>query len=89
MRVLWLIIFALLFVLGKNFLSDHASLEDLRQKNTALSAQISALQKEIARLQSEEERLTNDPEYIERRARSKLRMSKEGEIIVELERPAE
>ncbi|MBI1976000.1 MAG: septum formation initiator family protein [Candidatus Omnitrophica bacterium] len=80
-RFLWFVILAFFFALGRNYLTDHARLQDLRDKNSALKTKISSLQQEITRLKDEEDRLTHDPEYVERRARSKLKMSKEGEVI--------
>ena len=83
-RLLWVFILAILFILGRNYLTDHAKLQDLRDKNITLETKISGLQQEIVRLKDEEDRLTHDPEYVERRARSKLKMSKEGEVILEV-----
>ncbi len=83
-RLLWFVILALFFVLGKNYLSDHAKLQDLHDKNLALETKTTNLQREIARLKDEEDRLTHDPEYVERRARSKLKMSKEGELTLDI-----
>ena len=84
-RLLWFVILAVLFVLGRNYLSDHAKLQDLRDKNLALETKTASLQQEIVRLKDEEERLLHDPEYVERRARSKLKMSKEGEVILDIQ----
>ena len=83
-RLLWFVILALFFVLGKNYLADHAKLQGLHDKNLALETKMTDLQRDIARLKDEEDRLTHDPEYVERRARSKLKMSKEGEVILDI-----
>ncbi len=88
-RLLWFVILALFFALGKNYLTDHAKLQDLHDKNLALETKMTDLQREIARLKDEEDRLTHDPEYVERRARSKLKMSKEGEVILDIDSPGQ
>ena len=84
-RLLWFVILALFFMLGKNYLADHAKLQDLRDKNRSLETKMANLQQEIVRLKDEEDLLTHDPEYVERRARSKLKMSKEGEVILDIQ----
>ena len=86
-RFLWLVIGILFFFVGKNYLADHAKLQDLRDKNSQLETKISTLEQGIAQLRNEEDRLLNDPEYIERRARKKLKMSKEGEVIFDIDSP--
>lgn len=86
-RLLWLGMAVCFFALGKNYLADHAKLQDLLERNVALETKMAHLKEAITNLRSEEDRLTNDPEYIERRARSKLKMSKEREIILDINSP--
>ena len=88
-RLIWLGIAIVCFLLAKNYLADYAKLQDLRQKNHTLSEKTTYLEQEIARLRNEEDRLMNDPEYIERRARSKLKLSKEGEIVLDIKTETE
>lgn len=81
-RLIWVVACSLILVFGRSYLLDYSKLQDLRVKNETLQTQMGHLNQEIQRLKNEEQRLLTDSEYVERRARSKLKMSKEGEIIL-------
>lgn len=63
------------------FLPSFAKIQELRQKNKELEANIKRLDKENLALSQEKEKLEKDPEYLERVAREKLGIVKKGEIV--------
>jgi len=63
------------------FLPGYSKFQELRAKNRSLLTQIEELKRENADLARQSERLEKDPFYIEKKAREKMRIGKEGEII--------
>ena len=63
------------------FLPGYSRLQELRAKNKSLLKQIEQLKKGNKELAQQIERLENDPLYIEKKARDKMGITKEGEII--------
>ena len=62
------------------FFPGYFRLQELRHKNKALSEQIDMLRQENQDLAYQVERLESDPFYIEKRARDKMGIGKEGEV---------
>jgi cell division protein FtsB len=62
------------------FAPGHIRLQELRQKNKELLEQIDRLKHENQDLASQARRLKEDPFYIEKRARDKMGIGKEGEV---------
>ena len=62
------------------FAPGYLRLRELRQLNKDLLEQIERLDKENYDLASQVERLENDPFYIEKRARDKMGIGREGEV---------
>ena len=56
-------------------------LQELKQKNKELQAKIEEIKEENVNLKEERERLDNDIVYLERVAREKMGLAREGEII--------
>ena len=62
------------------FLPGFSRLQKLRSKNKSLNDEIVRLQEENQDLEKQIELLETDPFYIEKKARDKLGIGKEGEI---------
>ena len=67
------------------FLPGYIRIQELRYRKRELEEKITRIKKENERLRWMEERLTDDPVYIERRAREKMALGKEGEVIYRIE----
>ena len=63
------------------FLPGYSRLQELRQKNTQLQDRIAAVEKENEGLRVEKERLQEDKVYLEKVAREKMGLIREGEVI--------
>lgn len=63
------------------FLPSYTRMQDLRQKNLNYTSQIEMLTKDNARLRAEKDRLEKDPVYLEKVAREKMGLVKEGEVV--------
>jgi cell division protein FtsB len=62
------------------FAPGFIRLQELRQKNMELLEQIDKIKRENQDLSHQVERLESDPFYIEKRARDKMGIGREGEI---------
>jgi len=81
--IVFIIVIVILFIL---FLPGYTKLQDLIIKNKELEARILELRKSVADLTVEKEKLETDLTYIEKIAREKLGLIKEGEKIIEIEK---
>ena len=81
-NAIWL--FSLAFVILIIFLPSYARLQDLKQKNAGYEKQIEELKKQNIELTEEKKRL-QDPVYLEKVAREKMGLIREGEVIYRLE----
>lgn len=63
------------------FLPGISQLHELREKNEELLRRVEELKAANAALREEKELLLNDPVYLEKVARQRLGMAREGEII--------
>ncbi|MFC1806907.1 septum formation initiator family protein [Candidatus Omnitrophota bacterium] len=75
-RLLLLGIFVLLLI----FLPGYSKLQELKSKNKTLLSDVESLKEENAKLSRQVEKLETDPFYIEKKARDKMGIGKEGEI---------
>jgi len=66
------------------FLPSYTKMQDLKQKNLEYQKEIQALQAKNAQLTREKERLENDPEYLEKVAREKMGLIREGEVVYKI-----
>ncbi len=71
-----------IIVLIAIFLPGFAKLQELKEENRSLKRRIEMLKRTNEELSGEKEKLEEDPEYMEKIAREKLGMTKEGEIIL-------
>ena len=63
-------------------------MQDLKERNADLRAQIEALKKKNEELATEKIMLDDDPVYLEKVAREKMGIAREGEVVYKL-RPEE
>jgi cell division protein DivIC len=69
-------------VLAALFLPGFSKLQQLKEENRNLKKRIEVLRKANEDLGKEKEKLENDPSYVEKIAREKLGMARQGEIIL-------
>ena len=75
------ILFILLFITGQR--GTYQLYKFSRQANE-LEIEIAKISEEIKRLEREKDKINNDPEYIEKIAREKYKMKKEGEQVYQI-----
>ena len=81
-NALWLFgIATLILVL---FLPSYRKMADLRQKNQEYEQEILDLKKKRDQLKEEKRMLEEDPAYLEKVAREKMGLVKEGEVVYKL-----
>ena len=78
----WLFIVAIIILIV--FLPSYTRMQDLRQKNFDYTQEIRQLKEENARLSEEKRRLEEDPVYLERVAREKMGLVREGEVVYKI-----
>ena len=66
------------------FLPSYTRLQDLREKNRLYQKEIGDLKAKNIELLEEKRRLEEDPEYLEKVAREKMGLIKEGEVVYQL-----
>jgi len=81
-NALWLFIAA--FVILMIFLPSYSKLQDLRQRNADYAVQVRDLKQENTRLVEEKRRLEDDPVYLEKVAREKMGLAREGEVVYKM-----
>ena len=79
-RLIYLLI--ALGVITALFLPGFSRLQELREQNRDLGKRIEILTKVNQELRREKEKLETDPTYVEKVAREKLGMARQGEIIL-------
>jgi len=78
-NAIWL--FVLTIIVLVIFLPSYSQLQDLKLKNSDFAQEIEHLTQENARLKEERRRLEEDPVYLEKVAREKMGLVREGEVI--------
>ena len=66
------------------FLPSHTTMQDLWQKNLEYDQQIQLLKKNQDDLKAEKRLLEEDPVYLEKVAREKMGLIKEGEVVYKI-----
>ena len=66
------------------FLPSYTRMQDLRQKNTEYGHQVRDLVRKNGQLREEKRRLKEDPVYLEKIAREKMGLIREGEVVYKL-----
>lgn len=77
-------LFLLSVVVFVLYLPSYTQLQDIRQKNQDFALQIKLLKEKNAELQREKKRLEEDPVYLEKVAREKMGLIKEGEVVYKI-----
>ena len=75
------IFFVALFIIILVFISPFSKFRELNMKNRALTEKIDYLKKANATLEKEIKMLDGDIKYVEKRAREKIGVVKEGEVV--------
>ena len=81
-NALWLFSFAIIVFLL--FLPSYTKMQDLRQKNSELAKELRELKHQNAQLKRERALLENDPVYLEKVAREKMGLIREGEVVYKM-----
>ena len=77
-------LFILTIVVLIIFLPSYTKMQDLKQKNLDYKRQIEQLQQKSAELKEEKRLLENDPVYLEKVAREKMGLIREGEVVYKI-----
>ena len=84
-NAVWLFCLAIfVFVI---FLPSYTRMQDLRQKNAEYAAEIADLKRQHTKLKREKMLLEKDPIYLEKVAREKMGLIREGEVVYRLNNP--
>ena len=78
----WLFVIAVIIFLL--FLPSFTQMQNVKTKNLEYAKRIKDLEAQQTRLLEEKERLENDPVYLEKVAREKLGLIKQGEVVYRL-----
>ncbi len=81
-NALWL--FVVTFIILIVFLPSYTRWQDLRQRNSEYAEQIRQLKEENARLSEEKNRLEHDPVYLEKVARERMGLVRDGEVVYKI-----
>ncbi len=79
-----LTLFALAAILLIVFLPSYAKMQDLKMKNREMAQRIDQLEKKNAKLSEEKRMLETDPEYLEKVAREKMGLIRDGEKVYKI-----
>ncbi len=83
-NALWLFAAATIILLF--FLPSFTIMQDHRQKNLEYEKKIAELQRRNNELEAEKQRLIDDPVYLERVARERMGLVREGEKVYRMEK---
>jgi len=78
------LLFVLAFVILVIFLPVFSKVQDVKQRDLEYQTRIRELQQENARLAKEQKLLEEDPVYLEKVAREKMGLIREGEVVYQL-----
>ena len=78
------ILFTVAFAILAIFLPQFSRVQDIRERDREYQRRIAELVKDNERLAEEQRRLEDDPEYLEKVAREKMGLIREGEVVYKL-----
>ena len=82
-------LFVLTIIVLVLFLPSYTQMQDLQQINLKYGHQIQELEIEQTKLKEELRLLKDDPEYLEKIAREKMGLIREGEVVYKILPPKE
>ncbi|HLF19087.1 MAG TPA: septum formation initiator family protein [Candidatus Omnitrophota bacterium] len=77
-------LFILAFFILAYFIPSFSRMQDLRERNVALEQEIISLKQKNKDLAQEKNLLDTDPVYLEKVAREKMGIVREGEVVYKL-----
>ncbi|OGX31500.1 MAG: hypothetical protein A2787_06820 [Omnitrophica WOR_2 bacterium RIFCSPHIGHO2_01_FULL_48_9] len=77
-------LFVITLVVFIYFLPSYTKMQDLKQKNRDYGQQIMALKRQNEQLLEEKRLLETDPAYLEKVAREKMGLIREGEVVYKI-----
>ena len=81
-NAIWLFVLSVLVLFI--FVPSYSELQDLRKKNAEYVQQIKALKQDRVELLQERRLLEEDPIYLEKVAREKMGLIREGEVVYKI-----
>ena len=81
-------LFVFAIVMFLLFLPSYTKMQDLQQKNLDLSKSLHDFKKQNVQLKREKKLLEYDPVYLEKVAREKMGLIREGEVVYKMVPPA-
>ena len=81
-NALWL--FGISVIIGISFFPSYLKLNELRDKNIRYEQEIIDLKRQNKELAEEYRKLENDPVYLEKVAREKMGLVRDGEVIYKM-----
>lgn len=81
-NAIWLFVVTVIILVV--FLPSYTQMQDLKQKNDEYTRQIRLLKQENNRVSLEINRLENDPIYLEKIARERMGLVREGEVVYKI-----
>ncbi|MCK5581623.1 MAG: septum formation initiator family protein [Candidatus Omnitrophica bacterium] len=79
---IWIFVFSLFVFIV--FLPSYSKMQDLKENNREYAEQIAVLKQKNDELVEENRRLEEDPFYLEKVAREKMGLIKEGEVVYKI-----
>ena len=77
-------LFGFLFIFTVIFLPGYSKYQELVQKNKVLEDKIRQIEISNVRFEEEVRQLEGNPTYVEKIARDKLKVTKEGEVVYKM-----
>jgi len=81
-NAIWLFAFTIIILVV--FLPSYAKMQDLRQRNLEYKTQFDQFTQGNQKLREEKKRLEVDPAYLEKVAREKMGLVREGEVVYKI-----
>ena len=78
------LLFAVAFVVLVAFVPTFSRVQDLKQRDLEYQRHINELEREHAKLKKEKRLLEDDPVYLEKVAREKMGLIREGEVVYQI-----
>ena len=77
-------LFIIVVVIALLFLPSYSKMQELKQKNQEFVERIAQLEAKNKNLEEERQHLINNPEYLEKVAREKMGLIRQGETVYKI-----